>query len=117
MFSFGVTVMPVKKNNHNKNKSGIAISHLELDNRISKIIFDKWPRFITQKEIADELNVSQSLVSKRLSSWTSKKNGNKDAEVDDVAIPEHDFKMPWNSRKSSVRWAIEKNGVSLIAQH
>jgi hypothetical protein len=62
------------KNNINKNKSGIAISHLELDNKISRIIFEKWPKFVTQKEIANELNVSQSLVSKRLSSWTNKKN-------------------------------------------
>lgn len=66
--------MPAKRNLNNKNKSGIAISHLELDNKISRIIFEKWPRFVTQKEIADELNVSQSLVSKRLSSWTNKKN-------------------------------------------
>ena len=65
--------MPAKKN-VNKNRSGIAISHLELDNKISRIIFEKWPKFVTQKEIADELNVSQSLVSKRLSSWTNKKN-------------------------------------------
>jgi len=66
--------MTTKRHANNKNKSGIAISHLELDNKISRIIFEKWPRFVTQKEIADELNVSQSLVSKRLSSWTSKKN-------------------------------------------
>ncbi len=66
--------MTTKRHANNKNKSGIAISHLELDNKIAKIIYDKWPRFVTQKEIADELNVSQSLVSKRLSSWTRKKN-------------------------------------------
>lgn len=66
--------MTTKRHAINKNKSGIAISHLELDNKIAKIIYDKWPRFVTQKEIADELNVSQSLVSKRLSSWTRKKN-------------------------------------------
>jgi len=65
--------MPDKKNT-NKNRSGIAISHLELDNKISRVIFEKWPKFVTQKEIANELNVSQSLVSKRLSSWTNKKN-------------------------------------------
>ncbi|KHE91264.1 MAG: hypothetical protein K8F52_15790 [Candidatus Scalindua rubra] len=62
------------KKNTNKNRSGNAISHLELDNKISRIIFEKWPKFVTQKEIANELNISQSLVSKRLSSWTNKKN-------------------------------------------
>lgn len=66
--------MTTKRPANNKNKSGIAISHLELDNKIAKIIYDKWPKFVTQKEIADELKVSQSLVSKRLSSWTRKKN-------------------------------------------
>ncbi|MGR3175154.1 MAG: hypothetical protein ACUZ8N_11215 [Candidatus Scalindua sp.] len=66
--------MTTKRHTNNKNKSGIAISHLEMDNKIAKIIYDKWPRFVTQKEIADDLNVSQSLVSKRLSSWTKKKN-------------------------------------------
>ncbi len=62
------------KKNTNKNRSGNAISHLELDNKISRIIFEKWPKFVTQKEIANELKVSQSLVSKRLSSWTNKRN-------------------------------------------
>ena len=62
------------KKNTNKNRYGNAISHLELDNKISRIIFEKWPKFVTQKEIANELKVSQSLVSKRLSSWTNKKN-------------------------------------------
>ncbi len=65
--------MPDKKNT-NKNRPGNAISHLELDNKISRIIFEKWPKFVTQKEIANELKVSQSLVSKRLSNWTNKKN-------------------------------------------
>ena len=62
------------KKNTKKNRYGNAISHLELDNKISRIIFEKWPKFVTQKEIANELKVSQSLVSKRLSSWTNKKN-------------------------------------------
>ena len=56
------------------NRSRIAISHLELDNKIARIIYDNWPRFVTQKEIANELHMSQSLVSKRLSSWKTKKN-------------------------------------------
>ncbi|GJQ60412.1 MAG: hypothetical protein D8M57_01815 [Candidatus Scalindua sp. AMX11] len=51
-----------------------AISHIDLDNKIAKIIYDKWPRFVTQKEIASELQLSQSLVSKRLASWKTKNN-------------------------------------------
>lgn len=63
--------------NHQKNKDTrhrIPFSQLELDNKISKVIYNKWPKFVTQKEIADELDISQSLVSKRLSSWEKKKD-------------------------------------------
>lgn len=56
------------------NRPRVAISHLDLDNKIAKIIYAKWPRFVTQKEIAKELQISQSLVSKRLASWQTKKN-------------------------------------------
>ncbi len=68
----GNTIVTTKR--HNKNKQGSVISHLKLDNNIARIIYDRWPRFVTQKEIADALNVSQSLVSKRLSRWKGKKN-------------------------------------------
>lgn len=43
--------------------------------------------------------------------WTSAKEGNKDAEVDDIEIPEFDFSMPWNSRKVGSTWAIEESGI------
>ncbi len=56
------------------NGSRLAISNLDLDNKIARIIYDKWPGFVTQKEIAKELQMSQSLVSKRLASWKTKKN-------------------------------------------
>ncbi|HHT9110887.1 MAG TPA: hypothetical protein ACFYDZ_06965 [Candidatus Brocadiaceae bacterium] len=64
------------KNNMKQKNSGRknAVSQLELDNKIAKVIYDKWPRIVTQKEIAEELNVSQSLVSKRLSGWEKKRN-------------------------------------------
>ena len=37
--------------------------------------------------------------------WTNAKDGNPNGEVEDVNIPEHDFKMPWNGRALST-WAI-----------
>jgi DUF2075 family protein len=37
--------------------------------------------------------------------WTSDKEGNRDAEVCDVSIPEYHFSMPWNSRKNQYDWA------------
>ncbi len=46
--------------------------------------------------------------------WTSEKDGNPDGEIDDVVIPEHGFRMPWNSRKARTTWAIDKSGVEQI---
>jgi len=46
--------------------------------------------------------------------WTSAKKGNPDAEVDDVEMPEFDFCMPWNSRKTGTTWAIEKDGIDQV---
>jgi hypothetical protein len=42
--------------------------------------------------------------------WTSAKNGNPDAEVHDVQIPEYNFEMAWNSRKNRSVWAIKDEG-------
>ncbi len=63
--------MTTRRENH---RQRVAFSNLDLDNKIAKIIYDNWPRFVTQKEIANELQMSQSLVSKRLASWKTKKN-------------------------------------------
>ncbi len=46
--------------------------------------------------------------------WTSEKGGNKNAQVNDVFIPEHDFSMPWNSRAMRTSWAIEGEGVNQV---
>ena len=35
---------------------------------------------------------------------------NPNGEVADVAIPEHDFEMPWNSRSASTRWFFDPKG-------
>lgn len=39
--------------------------------------------------------------------WTQEKNGNDDAQIEDVVIPEHNFSMPWNSRKDQYSWATD----------
>lgn len=39
--------------------------------------------------------------------WTAAKEGNDDAQVDDVSIDEFNFHMPWNSRKASTTWATD----------
>ncbi|MDO0823082.1 DUF2075 domain-containing protein [Desulfosporosinus nitroreducens] len=46
--------------------------------------------------------------------WTAEKNGNANAEVFDVNIPEYNFKMPWNSRTNSYTWAIEDEKINQI---
>ncbi|WP_276356342.1 DUF2075 domain-containing protein [Cohnella caldifontis] len=45
--------------------------------------------------------------------WTDAKNGNPNGEIEDVDIPEHQFKMPWNGRALST-WAIDERGVEQI---
>ncbi len=44
--------------------------------------------------------------------WTN--NGNQHAEVPDVAIPEHGFAMPWNSRSARSLWAVSPEGVNQV---
>lgn len=46
--------------------------------------------------------------------WTQAGNGNSDAQVDDVEIPEFDFSMPWNSRKVGTTWAIDESGINQV---
>lgn len=46
--------------------------------------------------------------------WTSEGDGNPDAEVPDVQIPEHEFKMPWNSRRDQYSWAINNTKLDQI---
>jgi uncharacterized protein len=43
--------------------------------------------------------------------WTSAKKGNNDGQIDDVEIPEFDFKIPWNSRKIGTTWAVDPEGI------
>jgi hypothetical protein len=45
--------------------------------------------------------------------WTPAKDGNPNGEVEDVVIPEHQFKMPWNGRSLST-WAIDERGIDQI---
>lgn len=39
--------------------------------------------------------------------WTSAKEGNPNAEIADVAIPEFDFARPWNTRRTNTVWALD----------
>jgi len=46
--------------------------------------------------------------------WTSKKDGNADAQISDVLVPEYEFAMPWNSRKVGSTWAIDASGIDQV---
>ena len=46
--------------------------------------------------------------------WTSEKQGNRNSEIEDVEIPEFNFRMPWNSRKARTTWAIDDSGVDQV---
>ena len=67
--------------------------------------------FITKK--ANE-NYEARMLAGYAWKWTSEKDGNGNAQIDDVVIKEHDFSMPWNARSASTTWAIDKSGVHQI---
>ncbi|MEX0680815.1 MAG: DUF2075 domain-containing protein [Balneolales bacterium] len=89
--------------------------------------FDGWDKERFEFRIAGTPNEVRDWVNERASQgyrarvlagyawkWTSVKEGNADAEVPDVSIPEHDFAMPWNSRKLGSTWAIEEEGLGQV---
>ena len=46
--------------------------------------------------------------------WTSAKEGNQDGEIEDIEIPDFNFRMPWNSRKVGTTWAVDASGINQI---
>lgn len=46
--------------------------------------------------------------------WTGESDGNPNAEISDVEIQEHEFAMPWNSRRDQYTWAIDNTKVNQI---
>ncbi|WP_160043657.1 DUF2075 domain-containing protein [Paenibacillus sp. USDA918EY] len=46
--------------------------------------------------------------------WTKEDEGNRNGEIDDVIIEEHDFSMPWNGRAISTTWAVHPDGIDQI---
>jgi DUF2075 family protein/thymidine kinase len=46
--------------------------------------------------------------------WTGADEGNANAEVCDVEVPELGFKLPWNSRQVGTTWAIDSSGVEQV---
>lgn len=86
--------------------------------------FDGWERENFEFKIFDDPNKLREAINQKHSeghsarilagyawNWTSAKEGNKDGEIEDITIPEFDFKMPWNSRQIGTTWAIDPKGI------
>jgi uncharacterized protein len=62
----------------------------------------------------NQLGFSARILAGYAWKWTSEEEGNINGEIDDVKIPEYNFKMPWNSRRSRTTWAIDPTGVDQV---
>jgi len=89
--------------------------------------FNGWDKKAFEFKIADTPNELFELISKKNEKgyksrmlagfawkWSSEKEGNKNGEIDDVTVPEHNFSMPWNGRSISYTWALDDAGVNQI---
>lgn len=82
--------------------------------------FDGWDQETFEFRIVDNPNELKNLIDHKIEqgfkarllagyawSWTSEKEGNSNAEVDDIVMDEYNFSMPWNSRNNSYSWAVD----------
>ncbi len=89
--------------------------------------FDGWDKKDFEFKIIDSPNTLRNLIREKAKQgfysrilagfsweWTQAHNGNSNAQVNDVKIPEHDFEMPWNSRKVGSTWAINEQGIDQV---
>ncbi len=89
--------------------------------------FDGWDREAYTFRLVDSPHTLVRMIEQRIAEghrarllagyawpWTSEKDGNPSGEIDDVAMQEHDFSMPWNARSSRSTWAIDASGVHQV---
>lgn len=89
--------------------------------------YDGWDKKSFEFKIFDNPNDMREAVKKKSQQgqdarvlagyawgWSSASEGNGDGEIEDVEIPEYDFRMPWNSRKVGTTWAIDDKGVDQV---
>lgn len=97
---------------------------LEIDTTAN---FDGWDKKSYEFFVADSPNMLRDWVNSKVATgfnarllagyawpWTSARNGNLNAEVADIKIPEHDFAMPWNSRQTGSSWATDEKGLGQV---
>ncbi|WP_336517011.1 DUF2075 domain-containing protein [Pollutibacter soli] len=89
--------------------------------------YDGWDGDDFEFRIVDDPNALKSEIDKKAQEgykarmlagyaweWTPANQGNANAQVEDVKIPEHQFQMPWNSRSVGTTWAVDAEGVDQI---
>lgn len=89
--------------------------------------YDGWDKKSFDFKIFDDPNSMREAINKKASQhqtarilagfvwkWSSIAEGNSDAEIEDVVVPEYNFRMPWNSRKVGTTWAIDEKGIDQI---
>ncbi len=89
--------------------------------------FDGWDRKDFLFEIVDSPHTLHEIIKRKAQQghtarllagyawkWTAEEDGNPNGEVADVVIEEHDFRMPWNSRRARTTWAIDASGADQI---
>jgi len=89
--------------------------------------FSGWDKEVFDFGIVDDPNDLRRLIKTKNSGkitarmlagfswkWTDEKSGNRNGEIADVVISEHNFSMPWNSRANRDLWAIRPEGEDQI---
>lgn len=89
--------------------------------------YDGWDKKSFDFRIFDNPNDLRALIKKKNEKgessrmlagyaweWTSVADGNPDANIEDVTIPEFDFRMPWNTRSAAKIFAIDERCVDQI---
>jgi DUF2075 family protein len=89
--------------------------------------FDGWDQENFHFEIVDSPNTLFEKIQEKIKAgfharilagyawdWSSEKEGNKNGEISDICIPEHNFSMPWNGRAVSTLWAVDEAGINQI---
>lgn len=89
--------------------------------------FDGWDQKTFEFKLVDDPNTLKDLIDLRIKqgykarllagyawNWTSEKEGNSDAGIDDIVMEEFNFSMPWNSRNNSYSWAVDPDKAGQI---
>jgi len=82
--------------------------------------FDGWDKEVFEFELCNDPNLLYKKIQDKVTNgykarmlagfawpWSADREGNTNAQIPDVNIPEYNFKMPWNSRSNQYTWAVD----------